>query len=203
MIITRIIASAQHGFNHPFESFANFKPQITIEAIVQEGESADLVIKEVQQRAHGYIEAERDRIIAKLTLERDIERAESSVDSWITAVKSHEASMRDLPDRLGSLEGWHRDEAQRELDHATRSIDGARKELAIARANLVKLAPEKLRVVIKNEAGEEQSRCTVGEFIEANSDSGYDAREIATCVLTHSFATNEGAGGIFFLTAAE
>lgn len=169
MIITKIIASAQAGFNHPFEQYANFKPSITLEAIVEVGENPDDATRALQLKAQNFVDQERGRIEARCQREQDIDGAESDLERFESCIASYENILATYPERISTNpDGWETVSLKATLERAPADLEKARADLAIARAKLAALKPELLPVVISNKDRVEQVRCTLGEFISCN-----------------------------------
>lgn len=151
MLITNIIASAQAGFNHPFEQYANFKPSITLEAIIEDGDNAELCAKALQAKAQDLVDAERVRIEAECQHENDVGNAEQEVSRWGSVVASFENTMATVPTWLAENDGvvssdgvaacarWEVDDKKRALAEAEANIAEARTKLAEAKAKLAAL----------------------------------------------------------------
>ncbi|WP_043588109.1 hypothetical protein [Geminisphaera colitermitum] len=79
--IIEITAGDQAGFNHPFEQYSNFKPSITLRAVLLDGEDPVKAIQNLQRDAHDCVEAEKDRILKHLAIEHAVERTEAIISS--------------------------------------------------------------------------------------------------------------------------
>ena len=66
MKITEIIVHAGQGFNHPYEQFANFKPSVSLKAVLEDGEDPSLVVKQLQAKAEGMVEDHKNHILSTL-----------------------------------------------------------------------------------------------------------------------------------------
>jgi hypothetical protein len=145
MITTKISVTAQAGFNHPFEQYSNFKPSVSIEALIEPGEDADTALRALQHKAQRFCDDEKARILAACQLEQDIENAESEVQRWTSIVASYENTLATAlawldahPKAAG--ESWgvecNRDDKIRALTEAQGGIEEARQKLAEARTKL-------------------------------------------------------------------
>lgn len=151
MTITKITVSASAGFNHPFEQYANFKPGITLEAVIPEGENADLCARALQEKAQDLVDAERVRIEAECRHEKDIEDTQHAVDRWGSIVTSYENTLATVPAWLAENDGvvsssgaeaasaWEISDKKRALDDAAKGIEEARAKLAESKGKLVSL----------------------------------------------------------------
>lgn len=61
--VTEVIVSAGRTFNHPFESYSNFRPNVTIKAAVVKGEKIEDKIFALQQNAERIVENHKQRIL--------------------------------------------------------------------------------------------------------------------------------------------
>jgi hypothetical protein len=77
--VTEITVSAGTSFNHPFESYSNFKPAVTIKVAVASDEDPKPIIERYQQRAHDLVLAEKSRILRALEQEHYREEAEQTL----------------------------------------------------------------------------------------------------------------------------
>jgi len=69
--VTEIQVHASAGFNHPFERFANFKPGVTLRAVVAEGENAWEETRKLQTLAESLVQAEKTATLQRLTNEQN------------------------------------------------------------------------------------------------------------------------------------
>lgn len=56
MKITEITVSAGRVISHPVEQYSNLRPQISLKAVLDEGEDADAATKQLQAKAEGLVE---------------------------------------------------------------------------------------------------------------------------------------------------
>ncbi len=66
MKITEITISAGQIFPHPYEQFANFRPQVTLKATIGPDENIIGVSRELMARAEGLVREQRDLILRDL-----------------------------------------------------------------------------------------------------------------------------------------
>lgn len=139
-----IIAGAQAGFNHPTEDYANFKPSITLKAILEDGDDPDASALALLTKASKLVEIERSRIEAKIRHDEAIVDAESQVRRWESVVASYERQIAEYPALLADpavhhLESWDITEKRHALNDAQKNIESARAELATYRQKLAEL----------------------------------------------------------------
>ncbi len=56
MKITEITVSAGRVISHPIENFSNLRPQISLKAVLEDGEDAESATKMLQAKAEGLVE---------------------------------------------------------------------------------------------------------------------------------------------------
>lgn len=94
MQITEIVVSAGRTFNHPYESYSNLKPAITIKATIVDGEDAFEITKQLQRKAEQLVEDHKNNLLQGIremevmssamremnNLEAEMERAQERLD---------------------------------------------------------------------------------------------------------------------------
>jgi hypothetical protein len=103
MIITEITVTSSTSFNHPGESYANFKPSVTLKASISECEDARKAVLILQGRAHEVVMAEKARILAEIErenmitrLEGDLKLAKRNIDSANYVLTATEERRREI-----------------------------------------------------------------------------------------------------------
>lgn len=107
MKITEVTVSASQSFNHPYESYANFKPGVTIRAEVQEGEDSDGVIKQLQAKAEGLVQDHKVHLLATIEKIQELKIHEQEVASLsreITRAQNRLDEIREKNPELGTLQ---------------------------------------------------------------------------------------------------
>ncbi len=80
MIITEIIVHEGRGYNHPCESYSNFKQGVTLKATIYEDEDASVCIKRLQEKASVEIEAIKNETCYALRKINSLEEAERQIE---------------------------------------------------------------------------------------------------------------------------
>lgn len=86
MIITEIIVSAGRTFNHPYESYSNLKPQLTLKATIQEGDDVQHSILALQDRAETMIEQHKQQMLADMEAMEHLRRYDQQIASLETEI---------------------------------------------------------------------------------------------------------------------
>jgi len=64
--ITEIIVNAGRTFNHPYESFSNLRPSVTLKATLVDGEDAIAAAKDLQAKAEELVEDHKRNLLEQL-----------------------------------------------------------------------------------------------------------------------------------------
>lgn len=120
MRITHIHVTAGTGFNHPHESYSNFKPSVSLTATLEEWEDAAKSTASLQMLAQSLVIEEKERILAGIEREREIADHVSWLknldpDNWaVKQIKSREvrchvraSTLRELVGTLERLNAKH------------------------------------------------------------------------------------------------
>jgi hypothetical protein len=117
MFVTEITVHAGRTFNHPHESYSNFKPGVSMTATIEPGEDSGEATKLLQARAEGAVEDLKSRILSDLQAIRD-QRARQSEEERLKAdLESAETNLKDFQARFNH---------QRALQPANRQLAEAR-----------------------------------------------------------------------------
>lgn len=80
MKITHIKVTAARGFNHPYEQYANFKFDLTLEAVLPDFADAALALIELQNQAEAAAEKHKKRILDDIDRLRLIQEGERTLE---------------------------------------------------------------------------------------------------------------------------
>ena len=75
MEITEIMVHEARGYNHPHESYSNFKQGVTLKATVSEHEIVENCIKRLQEKAAILMEAIKNKTLDSLEKINSLENA--------------------------------------------------------------------------------------------------------------------------------
>ena len=104
MQITEIIVNAGRTFNHPYESYSNMRPSITLKATIEEGEDPIAATKALQAQAEGLIEDHKHHMLKSLAYLHDLEVCQAEVVRFERMIQD---SQRDLDGFRNGLEATH------------------------------------------------------------------------------------------------
>lgn len=80
--ITEVIVSAGRTFNDPYESYANFKPGLTLKAALGPGEDPLEVAKVLQAKAEQLMDEHKQAVLRKAQEEYEKRYDEDSDPHW-------------------------------------------------------------------------------------------------------------------------
>lgn len=69
MRMTKITVHGGRTFNHPTEPYANFRPGLSVEAEILEGENWEEKATQLQTRVEVFLDAHKERILKQLVAE--------------------------------------------------------------------------------------------------------------------------------------
>jgi len=101
MRIIEITVTAATGFNHPNESYANFKPAVTLKASLETGDVPEYVARELQRQACVLVLGEKQRILDECLREAKIEQLKRDIEYLDARVAR---AIEELPKRQQQLE---------------------------------------------------------------------------------------------------
>jgi len=103
--ITEIIVSAGRTFNHPFESYSNLRPQVTMKATIEEGEDPEKATKEMQAKAEKLVEDHKNHILDSLHKIEEMAQFERSQANLEKQIKTAQEDLETLRSRKTVLIG--------------------------------------------------------------------------------------------------
>lgn len=109
MKIERITVSAGRTFNHPYESYSNLKPAVTLEATLGDADNPDERVDELQQAAEGMVERHKDRLLGQL---EEIEKGHQALAMASLLEKQLEMAEKQIATMKEQLERARRGEVQ-------------------------------------------------------------------------------------------
>lgn len=105
MKITEIIVSAGRTFNHPYESYSNLRPQVTLKSTLEDGDNPQQAVKALQAQAEQQIEDHKQRMLAQMEALYELQLAERDIMSLEEQIKkASERLVRLREDRKALLE---------------------------------------------------------------------------------------------------
>jgi hypothetical protein len=96
MKIFEIQASAGRTFNHPYESYSNLRPHVTLKATLGDGEDPIIAAAQLQSVAEDLVEAQKQRMLRDLEDLQRIARREATMHSLERTIREAQAELAQL-----------------------------------------------------------------------------------------------------------
>lgn len=94
MKVNKITVTAGRTFSHPYEQYSNLRPEVTMEATIDDGESAADATRHLQSQAEGLVEDHKNSLLKSIEelhrltetqselrgLQRQLEAAQSRIN---------------------------------------------------------------------------------------------------------------------------
>lgn len=107
MKISEIVVSAGRTFNHPYESYANLKPQVTLKATLDAGEDASSAVRELQAQAEQLVEQHKLIMLAEIRRLKELHDTAEEVANLQEQIRRSQAALsrlrRDNPEAFPEL----------------------------------------------------------------------------------------------------
>jgi cell division protein ZapA (FtsZ GTPase activity inhibitor) len=96
MQVSEITVSAGRTFNHPFESYSNLRPEVTIRATLAEGEDFEAVTKQLQAKAERLVEDHKSALLTSLNLLYEYDQAQRRITDLERSINHAQAELESL-----------------------------------------------------------------------------------------------------------
>jgi len=96
MRVTEIVVSAGRTFNHPYESYANLKPQVTLKATLDEGEDSSAAVKELQAQAEQLVEQHKLIMLSEIRRLKQLQDTGEEVANLQEQIRRAQAALSRL-----------------------------------------------------------------------------------------------------------
>lgn len=96
MKVTTIKVDAGRTFNHPYESYSNLRPSVTLTASIEEGDNPDECAKSLQARAEELVENHKQHLLASLERLHELSVLDREVSSLETSIKQNQTRLSHL-----------------------------------------------------------------------------------------------------------
>lgn len=120
-IVTEIVVSSGRTVNHPYESYSNLKPHVTLKATILPEDDFEVEYKKLHAKAERMIEDHKDTLLAGIRSIHDMREAEreiTSLERQINHAQSQLIRLREeLPKHPRLLESDGQDEDEKEVPY--------------------------------------------------------------------------------------
>ena len=100
MTVTKIVVTAGRTFNHPHESYSNLRPEVTLEASLQEVDDPAECVRRLQAQAEGMVEDHKRGMLK--SLEELYQLTERQAE-----MRGLQAELKKAQERLDGLRRMH------------------------------------------------------------------------------------------------
>jgi hypothetical protein len=99
MKVTTITVDAGRTFNHPYESYSNLRPSVTMTASLDEGDNPDECAKALQARAEELIENHKQHLLSSLERLHELSIIERETNSLEQNIRTNQNRLTHLRER--------------------------------------------------------------------------------------------------------
>lgn len=96
MQIKQVTVSAGRTFNHPYESYSNFRHHVELIADVLDGESPEESTKALQAKAESMVEDHKQNLLRSVRELREMTEMQSEISSLETSLKRGQERLEEL-----------------------------------------------------------------------------------------------------------
>jgi ornithine cyclodeaminase/alanine dehydrogenase-like protein (mu-crystallin family) len=100
MKITEIVVTAARTFNHPFETYSNLRPEVTLKATLSDSEDPTEAVKSLQSQAEGIVEDHKQTMLQSLVELHNLTERQAEV-------RGLQKEMQRAQDRLKEIRNEH------------------------------------------------------------------------------------------------
>lgn len=104
MNVKEITVSAGRTFNHPFESYSNLKPHVTVRAEIADGEDWAEAIKILQAKAEGLVEDHKQSMLKSLEELQDLTEKQARIANLSQVIARAQQELDSLRNGLPAIE---------------------------------------------------------------------------------------------------
>jgi TolA-binding protein len=98
--ITEVVVSAGRTFNHPYEAYSNFRPEVTIKGVLHEGEDPEQAVRGLQAKAEELVEDHKNTLLQQLSEIQRLRQTEAEISEL-------EGRVASAQQRLTQIRGRH------------------------------------------------------------------------------------------------
>lgn len=99
MQVTEVIVTAGRVVNHPLESYANLRPEVTLKATLDPGEDVHAATKQLQATAEGLVEDHKNNLINDIKKLDQLKRKDQRVASLEQQIRESQSELDELRGR--------------------------------------------------------------------------------------------------------
>ena len=104
MDITEITVSAGRTFNHPYESFSNLRPNVTVKAVLAPGDDPQKAINDLQALAEKSVEDHKQALLHSLEELHFLSEAQRDMTTLAEQITRSQARLEQIRNRHPELQ---------------------------------------------------------------------------------------------------
>lgn len=94
--VTSVTVNAGRTFNHPYESYSNLRPSVTVTATLDEGEDFLEVTKQLQAQAEGLVEDHKNHMLNSLRELNDLTEKQAKMRRLSASIQSAQRELDEI-----------------------------------------------------------------------------------------------------------
>lgn len=118
--VREITVSAGRTFNHPYESYSNLKPYVSIKATLDEGDDYFEVAKQLQAQVEGLVEDHKNHMLNSLRELNEITEKQAEVRRLSASIESAQRRLDSIRESSPGLPSPTDDEIEESRDEYER-----------------------------------------------------------------------------------
>lgn len=103
MKVIEVNVSAGRVVPHPFVSYANLKPQVSVKAIIEDGEDWQKITKELQAHAEQLVEDHKDNLIKQLEELEELSQRQREVAKLSDGIREAQRRLDNIREQYPQL----------------------------------------------------------------------------------------------------
>lgn len=105
MEVKEIIVSAGRTFNHPYESYSNLRPEVTLKASLSDGEDPDACAQALQAKAEKLVEDHKTAMLKQLEELYNLSQAKQEIADLEVRLRASQERIKELRVNHPQLQG--------------------------------------------------------------------------------------------------
>ena len=101
--MTKITVHAGRTFNHPYESYSNLRPSVTLEATLDKGENAEDATRSLQSKAEELVKSHKRNLLDSLEQIHELEMVSNEVRSLEDQITKNQSRLSNLQGKMAVL----------------------------------------------------------------------------------------------------
>lgn len=118
--VREITVSAGRTFNHPYESYSNLKPYVSVVATLEDGEDFVAVTKQLQAQAEELVEDHKNHMLKSLRELNDLTTKQAEARRLSATIESAQRKLNAIRDAASGLPAPSEEDVEEAIDEYER-----------------------------------------------------------------------------------